>query len=182
MCVYICIYIYTFLARLTKREKKDREGRNKYLMNNTVLTIYVIKLNSYGQHCSYLSSRYILSYLEHNFGEGNGNSFQYSCLENPVDRGVWWAAVYGVAQSWTRLKRLHMHACMCWRRKRRPTPVFLPLWGRAESDTADTTQQPQQNTFLKGQSRFLFHKLCLLGKTPCKLVCAIVVYIILLDI
>ena len=39
-------------------------------------------------------------------GEGNGNPFQCSCLENPRDGGAWWAAVYGVAQSWTRLKRL----------------------------------------------------------------------------
>ena len=39
-------------------------------------------------------------------GEGNGNPLQYSCLENPRDRGAWWAAVYGVAQSQTRLKRL----------------------------------------------------------------------------
>ena len=31
--------------------------------------------------------------------EGNGNPFQYSCLENPMDRGAWWAAVHGVAQS-----------------------------------------------------------------------------------
>ena len=39
-------------------------------------------------------------------GEGNGNPLQYSCLENPSDRGAWWAAVYGVAQSWTQLKWL----------------------------------------------------------------------------
>ena len=39
-------------------------------------------------------------------GEGNGNPLQCSCLENPRDGGAWWAAVYGVAQSWTRLKRL----------------------------------------------------------------------------
>ena len=39
-------------------------------------------------------------------GEGNGNPLQCSCLENPRDCGAWWAAVYGVAQSWTRLKRL----------------------------------------------------------------------------
>ena len=39
-------------------------------------------------------------------GEGNGNPLQYSCLENPRDGGAWWAAVYRVAQSWTRLKRL----------------------------------------------------------------------------
>ena len=39
-------------------------------------------------------------------GEGNGNPLQCSCLENPRDGGPWWAAVYGVAQSRTRLKRL----------------------------------------------------------------------------
>ena len=39
-------------------------------------------------------------------GEGNGNPLQCSCLENPRDSGAWWAAVYGVAQSRTRLKRL----------------------------------------------------------------------------
>ena len=39
-------------------------------------------------------------------GERNGNPLQCSCLENPRDGGAWWAAVYGVAQSWTRLKWL----------------------------------------------------------------------------
>ena len=39
-------------------------------------------------------------------GEGKGNPLQCSCLENPRDRGAWWAAVYGVAQSRTRLKQL----------------------------------------------------------------------------
>ena len=39
-------------------------------------------------------------------GEGNGNPLQCSCLENPRDRGAWWAAVSGTAQSRTRLKRL----------------------------------------------------------------------------
>ena len=43
-------------------------------------------------------------------GEGNGNPLQHSCLENPRDGGAWWASVYGVTQSWTRLKRLSMHA------------------------------------------------------------------------
>ena len=40
------------------------------------------------------------------FGEGNANPLQCSCLENPRDRGAWWAAIYGVTQSWTWLKRL----------------------------------------------------------------------------
>ena len=37
-------------------------------------------------------------------GEGNDNPFQYSFLENPMDRGAWWATVYQVTRTWTRLK------------------------------------------------------------------------------
>ena len=44
--------------------------------------------------------------LETEIGERNGNPLQYSCLENPRDDRAWWAAVYGVAQCQTRLKRL----------------------------------------------------------------------------
>ena len=36
-------------------------------------------------------------------GEGNGTPLQYSCLENPMDGGAWWAAVHGVPKSWTQL-------------------------------------------------------------------------------
>ena len=52
----------------------------------------------------------IKSLTSFQFGEGNGNPLQYSCLENPMDRGAWRAAVYGVAQSQTRLRRLSTHA------------------------------------------------------------------------
>ena len=45
-------------------------------------------------------------------GEGNGNPLQCSCLENPRDRGAWWAAVYGVTQGRTRLKQLSMRWCL----------------------------------------------------------------------
>ena len=50
-------------------------------------------------------------------GEGNGNPLQCSCLENPRDGGAWWAAFYGVAQSWTRLTRLSSSS-----RKKKITP------------------------------------------------------------
>ena len=47
-------------------------------------------------------------------GEGNGTPLQYSCLENPMGRGAWWAAIRGVAKSWTRLSdftfTFHFHA------------------------------------------------------------------------
>ena len=56
-------------------------------------------------------------------GEGNGTPLQYSCLENPMGRGAWWAAVDGVAKSRTWLSDFTF---MHWRRKWQPTPVFLP--------------------------------------------------------
>ena len=51
----------------------------------------------------------------------------YSCLENLVDRGAWWAVVYGAAQSWTRLKSLSMHACLCTVISRQ-LPLFPLAW------------------------------------------------------
>ena len=58
--------------------------------------------------------------------EGNGNPLQYSCLENPMDGGAWWAAVYGVAKSRTWLSdftfTFHFHTL----EKEMATPVFFP--------------------------------------------------------
>ena len=61
-----------------------------------------------------------------NIGEGNGTPLQYSCLENPMDGGAWWAAVHGVAKNWTQLsdftlafhfytleKEMATHSCSC---------------------------------------------------------------------
>ena len=88
--------------------------------------------------------------------EGDGTPVQYSCLENPMEGGAWWAAVHGVANSRTRLSDFTF-TFMHWRRKWQPTPVFLPgesqgpgslvgcrLWGRTESDTTEATQQQQR--------------------------------------
>ena len=51
-------------------------------------------------------------------GEGNGNPLQYSCLENPTDKGAWWATVHGAAKSRTRLSDSHTHTtlygCESW--------------------------------------------------------------------
>ena len=58
------------------------------------------------------------------FGEGNGNPLQCSCLENPRDGGAWWAAVYGVAQSQTRLKWLSSSSQNPWICK---APLYMSL-------------------------------------------------------
>ena len=73
-------------------------------------------------------------------GEGNGSPLQYCCLENPVDRGPWRAAVHRIARSWTQLKRLSMHACigegnathssiLAWRIPGTEEPGGLPSMG-----------------------------------------------------
>ena len=61
-------------------------------------------------------------------GEGNGNPLQCSCMENPRNRGAWWAAIYGVAQSRTRLKWLSSSSSSS---KVSPQPAFL--WSSSES-------------------------------------------------
>ena len=90
---------------------------------------------------------YMILYRE--MGEGDGTPLQYSCLENRMDGGAWWAAVHGVAKSQTRLSDFSfMHR----RRKWQPPPVFLSgesqgqgslvgcrLWGRTEWDTTEAT-------------------------------------------
>ena len=87
--------------------------------------------------------------------EGSGTPLQYSCLESPMDRGAWWASPWGRWESDT-TEWLHfpfsLFTFMHWRRKRQPTPVFLPgesqgrgslvgchLWDRTESDMTEAT-------------------------------------------
>ena len=77
------------------------------------------------------------------FGEGNGTPLQYSCLDNPMDRGAWWAAVHEVARSLTRLSdfpfTFHFHALeeemathssvLAWRIPGMAGPGGLPSMG-----------------------------------------------------
>ena len=91
----------------------------------------------------------VIELANEGFGEGSGTPLQYSCLENPMDGGAWWAAVHGVAKSQTLLSDFTF---MHWRRKWQPVPGFLPgesqvrgslvgchLWDHTESDTTEVT-------------------------------------------
>ena len=67
-------------------------------------------------------------------GEGNGNPLRCSCLENPKDEGAWWAAVYGVTQSRTRLKRLSSSSSSSrWKTKSVIPPLFSSQFGFSPS-------------------------------------------------
>ena len=105
-----------------------------------------------GRENEYISNHYFKKYATHTVGEGKGTPLQYSCLETPMDRGTWWAAVHGVAESDMTATSLSLFTFMQWRRKWQPTPVFLPgesqgrgslvgcrLWGRAVLDTTEAT-------------------------------------------
>ena len=77
----------------------------------SLLGIYSSEMKSVSQRDSYslvfTAAFFIVAKIQKQakcVGEGNGNPLQCSCLENPRDRRTRWAAVYGVAQSWTRLK------------------------------------------------------------------------------
>ena len=65
-------------------------------------------------------------------GEGNGNPLQYSCLENPMDRGTWWATVHTVAKSRTRLSDFTFHLNRIWHR------LLLSLEGQLLHSTSLT--------------------------------------------
>ena len=66
----------------------------------------LVGCSPWGREESHTTERLPFHFSLSCIGEGNGNLLQCSCLENPKDGGAWWAAVYGVTQSWTRLKWL----------------------------------------------------------------------------
>ena len=66
----------------------------------------LVGCSPWGREESDMTERLHFHFLLSCIGEGNGNPLQCSCLENPRDGGAWWAAIYGVAQSRTQLKRL----------------------------------------------------------------------------
>ena len=96
-------------------------------------------------------------------GEGNGNPLQCSCLENPRERGAWWAAVYGVTQSWTWLKWLSSSsssslpswasqvALVVKNLSARAGDIETPVWSLGQEDPLEEGMQPTP-VFLPGES------------------------------
>ena len=99
------------------------------------------------------------------FGEGNGTPLQYSCLENPMDGGAWWAAVHGVAKSRTPLNDFtfifHFHALeeemathssvLAWRIPGTGEPAELPSMGshRVGHDWSDLAVSSSRDSHVK---------------------------------
>ena len=87
--------------------------------------------------------------MEFSFSKGSGNPLQYSCLENPMDGGAWWAAVHGVTKSWAQLgdfpftfhfpaleKEMATHSqCSCLENPRDGGAWWAAIYGVAQSRT-----------------------------------------------
>ena len=134
--------IFTNIGQSWKTKVNVSVGQSQIMLlaQHSVVFIKKIHLLVYNQ-------------TEHKTGEGNGTPLQYSCLENPMERGAWWAAVHGVSKSWTPLSdftfTFHFHALekemathssvLAWRVPGTASLVGCHLWGRTESDTTEAT-------------------------------------------
>ena len=98
--IYICVYIYTYT------EKAMAPHSSTLLPGKSHGRRSLVGCSPWGRSESDRTEQLHFHFLLSCIGEGNGNPLQCSCLENPRDREAWWAAVYGVAQSRTRRKRL----------------------------------------------------------------------------
>ena len=100
MCVCVCVWRRQWQPALVLLPGKSHGQRS------------LVGCSPWGCKESNKTERLHFHFLLSGTGEGNGNPLQYSCLENPRDGGAWWAAVYGVAQSLTRLKQLAAAVCV----------------------------------------------------------------------
>ena len=115
--------------------------------------------------------KFYLEITHQSDGEGNGTPLQYSCLENRMDGGAWWATIHGVTNSRTRLSdftfTFHFHALekematrssvLAWRIPGTGSLVDCSIWGRTELDMTEAAQQQQQQHQSEVSFFFLFY-------------------------
>ena len=82
---------------------KQQQHNLVYTVKVQIIPIPETGLMVFKGHSSTLGDEGLIPGLERSPREENGNPLQYSCLENPTDRGAWWAILHGVAKSWTQL-------------------------------------------------------------------------------
>ena len=119
--IYVCVYIYTYICMYIYTYRRRRWHPTPILLpgkpHGRRSLVGCSPWGCWGSDTTeWLHFHFSVSCI----WEGNGNPLQWSCLENPRDGRAWWAAIYGVEQSRTRLKRLssssiytHIYICVC---------------------------------------------------------------------
>ena len=104
--VKVCRFIPLFFNLFCSLQRRQWQPTPELLSGKSHGQRSLVGCSSWGCYESDTTERLHFHFSLSCTGEGNGNLFQYSCLEDPRDGGAWWAAIHGVAQRWTRLKRL----------------------------------------------------------------------------
>ena len=108
---YGCVFLTgTFCVEMSYRRRRCWHPTPVLLPEKSHGRRRLVGCSPWGHKESDMTERLHFHFSLSCIGEGNGNPLQCSCLENPRDGGAWGAAVYGVAQSWTRLKRLRSNS------------------------------------------------------------------------
>ena len=106
-CVEYCLNgVLTWISLVTNEQRRQWKPTPVLLPGKSHGQRSLVGCSPWGRWKSDMTERLHFHFSISCIGEGNGNPLQYSCLENPRDGRAWWTAVYGVAQSQTRLKRL----------------------------------------------------------------------------
>ena len=106
VCVCACTYVYNLGRYKLKSQRRQWHPTPVDLSGESHGWRSLVGYSPWGREESDTTERLHFHFSLSCIGEGNGNPLQCSCLENPRDGGAWWAAVYRVTQSRTRLKRL----------------------------------------------------------------------------
>ena len=105
--IYVLLYlvIFIFVCVCTSVQRRQWQPTPVLLPGKSHGWRSLVGCSPWGREESDTTERLHFQFPLSCIGQGNGNPLQCSCLEKPRDGGAWWAAVYGVSQSWTRLKR-----------------------------------------------------------------------------
>ena len=98
---------------MQQKRKKEKFIKRKWTARRTAIKqtlIWGFPVGSMAKNLPAMQETLrLIPRLGGSLGEGNGNSFQYSCRENPMDRGAWWAILHGVAKGQTGPSDIHTH-------------------------------------------------------------------------